>query len=167
MLSYAVYESIVGTIYIVANNEHLIGVYIGEENFRKRKDSEQIRIQQDHQMMIETIKQFDQYFNGTRKIFQLPLYKSGTPFQLQVWDAFLKIPFGETKSYQEIAESIGRPKALRAVGQANKANKFPIIIPCHRVIGKNKSLTGYAGKRTDIKEKLLILEGVSVEKKNV
>ncbi|MBA4537371.1 methylated-DNA--[protein]-cysteine S-methyltransferase [Bacillus aquiflavi] len=163
MLSYAVYESIVGTIYIVANNEHLIGVYIGEENFRKRKDSEQIRIQQDHQMMIETIKQFDQYFNGTRKIFQLPLYKSGTPFQLQVWDALLKIPFGETKSYQEIAESIGRPKALRAVGQANKANKFPIIIPCHRVIGKNKSLTGYAGKRTDIKEKLLILEGVSVE----
>jgi methylated-DNA-[protein]-cysteine S-methyltransferase len=100
-----------------------------------------------------------EYFSGYRTKFELPLEQVGTKFQLDVWNQLSEIPFGVTKSYQEIAEAIGRPKAVRAVGQANKANKLPIIIPCHRVIGKNQTLTGYAGTRTEIKDLLLRLEG--------
>lgn len=101
--------------------------------------------------------QLREYFEGERKVFDLPLKISGTPFQEMVWGELLKIPYGETRSYKDIATSIGNPKASRAVGMANNRNKIAIIIPCHRVIGANGSLTGYAGG-LDIKEKLLLLE---------
>lgn len=90
-------------------------------------------------------KQLTEYEKGTRKIFNLPLHLIGTEFQKQVWNALLEIPYGETRSYQEIAIRIGKPKALRAVGGACNRNPIGIIVPCHRVIGKNGSLTGYAG----------------------
>ncbi|HET7579136.1 MAG TPA: methylated-DNA--[protein]-cysteine S-methyltransferase [Bacillales bacterium] len=106
-------------------------------------------------------EQFEAYFNGERQDFDLPVALKGTPFQKQVWQALRGIPYGETRSYSEIARGIGRPKAVRAVGHANGANPIPIIFPCHRVIGKNKSLTGYAGGM-DMKKQLLELEGVSV-----
>lgn len=93
----------------------------------------------------EIQRQLTEYENGTRKIFELPLHLKGTDFQKQVWNALLEIPFGETRSYQEIAIRVGRPKALRAVGGACNRNPIGIIVPCHRVIGKNGSLTGYAG----------------------
>lgn len=93
----------------------------------------------------EIQRQLTEYENGTRKVFELPLHLKGTDFQRQVWNALLEIPFGETRSYQEIAIRIGKPKALRAVGGACNRNPIGIIVPCHRVIGKNGSLTGYAG----------------------
>lgn len=90
-------------------------------------------------------KQLTEYEKGIRKSFELPLHLKGTEFQKQVWNALLEIPYGETRSYQEIAIRIGKPKALRAVGGACNRNPIGIIVPCHRVIGKNGSLTGYAG----------------------
>ena len=91
------------------------------------------------------IKQLDAYFNGQIKDFDLPLDLEGTDFQKRVWNELLKIPFGKTKSYMDIARAIGDPKTIRAVGMANGSNKIAIIVPCHRVIGSDGSLTGYAG----------------------
>ena len=90
-------------------------------------------------------KQLTEYEKGSRKVFDLPLHLKGTEFQLKVWNALLEIPYGETRSYQQIAQRIGQPKALRAVGGACNRNPIGIIVPCHRVIGKNGKLTGYAG----------------------
>ena len=90
-------------------------------------------------------KQLDEYFSSKRKIFEMPFDLDGTDFQKRVWMELLKIPFGKTKSYMDIARAIGDPKTIRAVGMANGSNKIAIIIPCHRVIGSDGSLTGYAG----------------------
>lgn len=90
-------------------------------------------------------QQLTEYFAGTRKEFDLQLAPRGTEFQLAVWQALAEIPFGETRSYAEIAERIGRPKAVRAVGSANGNNPIAIVVPCHRVIGSNGSLTGFGG----------------------
>ena len=90
-------------------------------------------------------KEITEYFAGTRKKFEVKLHTPGTDFQNQVWQELLQIPYGSTRSYQEQAEQIGNPKAVRAVARANGCNRVAIIIPCHRVIGKDGSLTGYAG----------------------
>jgi O-6-methylguanine DNA methyltransferase len=103
--------------------------------------------------------QLTAYFEGTLQQFSLPLDLRGTPFQLDVWHALLEIPYGEVRSYGDIARAIGRPRAVRAVGMANHDNPIPIIVPCHRVIGSNRALTGYGGG-LDLKERLLQLEGV-------
>lgn len=108
-------------------------------------------------LLREAKTQLSQYFAGQRMTFDLPLLMKGTPFQKEVWRGLLKIPYGETRSYSEIAAAIGRPKAVRAVGMANHCNPLAIIVPCHRVIGKNGSLTGYAGS-LEIKRRLLALE---------
>jgi methylated-DNA-[protein]-cysteine S-methyltransferase len=108
-------------------------------------------------LIIKTVKQIDEYFNKKRSIFNLPLAPHGTDFQVKVWKALQTIPYGETRSYGEIAAVIGNPKACRAVGMANNRNPIAIIIPCHRVIGHDGSLTGYAGG-LKIKQKLLDLE---------
>ena len=102
-------------------------------------------------------KQLDEYFAGKRKTFELALAPKGTPFQLSVWNELLAIPYGSTRSYQEVANAIGRPAATRAVGAANGANPIPIVVPCHRVIGSNGSLTGFGGG-IDVKRRLLALE---------
>jgi methylated-DNA-[protein]-cysteine S-methyltransferase len=104
-------------------------------------------------------RQLREYFAGHRKVFDLPLAPRGTPFQQEVWRALRKIPFGRTSSYSAIAERIGRPKAVRAVGAANGKNPIVIVVPCHRVIGRDGSLTGYAGG-VERKQRLLALEGV-------
>jgi len=101
--------------------------------------------------------QLGEYFNGKRKVFDLPLKLNGTKFQIDVWKALQKIPFGETRSYGEIARVIKNPKAVRAVGMANNRNPIVIIVPCHRVIGHDGSLTGYGGG-LELKRKLLELE---------
>lgn len=106
-------------------------------------------------------RQLNEYFAGTRKIFDLKLAPTGTEFQLAVLDALQDIPLGETRSYQQIAQQIGRPKAVRAVGAANGRNPLPIVIPCHRVIGADGSLTGFGGG-LEAKLFLLELEGVKV-----
>ena len=102
-------------------------------------------------------EQITEYFDGKRKQFDLPLNPRGTAFQKSAWDALQAIPYGETRSYKDIAVQINSPKACRAVGLANNRNPIPIIIPCHRVIGTNGSLTGYAGG-LDVKRLLLDLE---------
>jgi len=108
--------------------------------------------------MVQSIqKSLEMYFNHQSLSFDCPLhFNFGTPFQKEVWQALLNIPYGKTKSYQEVAQLIGRPLAMRAVGQACKKNPIGIIVPCHRVIGKDGSLTGYSGKNhIDLKKKLL------------
>lgn len=105
-------------------------------------------------LLLTAARQLDEYFAGKRQVFTLPLSPSGTPFQLQCWDALCRIPYGETISYGEQARMIGNPKACRAVGMANNRNHLPILIPCHRVIGKNGSLIGYSNG-LHIKEFLL------------
>jgi len=101
--------------------------------------------------------QLQEYFAGKRKVFDLELAPSGTDFQKKVWQALLKIPYGKTATYKEIAAAIGHPKAARAVGMACNKNPIAIIIPCHRVVGSNGSLTGYAGG-LEMKKRLLELE---------
>lgn len=108
-------------------------------------------------LIDESISQLDEYFSGKRKTFDLKIEVKGTDFQKRVWDALQKIPYGETRTYQEIAEEVGSPKGQRAVGGANNKNPIMIIIPCHRVIGKNGKLVGFAGG-LDVKKSLLELE---------
>lgn len=105
----------------------------------------------------EVIRQFKEYFSGLRRQFSIDLLQLGTPFQLGVWQQLLRIPYGETRSYSDIGGAVGCPRGLRAVGQANNKNPLGIIVPCHRVIGKNGDLTGYAGG-LEIKRMLLDLE---------
>jgi methylated-DNA-[protein]-cysteine S-methyltransferase len=99
-----------------------------------------------------------EYFEGRRRTFDYPLAPKGTPFQLAVWNALLEVPYGDTITYAELARRIGKPSAVRAVGAANGANPIPVIIPCHRVIGSNGTLTGYGGG-IERKQWLLALEG--------
>ncbi len=106
---------------------------------------------------VETRHQLEEYFNGERRAFDLPLKLSGTEFQVQVLEELLRIPYGETASYGDIAKRIGRPKAVRAVGAANGRNPLPIVVPCHRVIGSHGELTGFGGG-LDTKAALLRLE---------
>lgn len=111
----------------------------------------------DPQHCRDAVRQLDDYFAGTRRDFDLTLAPAGTEFQRAVWDELTRIPYGGTISYAELAQRIGRPKAVRAVGAANGANPIPIVIPCHRVIGANGTLTGYGGG-LPIKQHLLALE---------
>ncbi len=111
--------------------------------------------------LAETVfSQLDEYFAGTRTAFDFPCAPQGTPFQQKVWAALRDIPYGETRSYKQIAEAIGKPKACRAVGMANNRNPIIIVIPCHRVIGADGSLTGYGGG-LEMKRALLDLESAA------
>ena len=114
-------------------------------------------ILEETELILQCKMQLDEYFRGERKTFDLPLAPKGTDFQKKVWNALQKIPYGETKTYGEIAAAVGNPKAARAVGMANNKNPIGIIIPCHRVVGANGKLVGYAGGM-DKKEWLLQLE---------
>jgi methylated-DNA-[protein]-cysteine S-methyltransferase len=109
-------------------------------------------------LLARAINQFGEYFAGRRKRFDLPLAPAGTPFQRTVWAALADIPWGEVRSYRDIAIAIGRPTAVRAVGAANGRNPLPLVVPCHRVVGSDGSLTGFAGGLA-IKRRLLELEG--------
>jgi methylated-DNA-[protein]-cysteine S-methyltransferase len=110
-----------------------------------------------HPLLVEAIRQLRAYFNGTLRVFQLPLEMAGTDFQLRVWNLLREIPYGETRSYRDLAVGVGRPQAVRAVGAANGANPLAIVVPCHRVIGSDGKLTGYGGGLA-LKKKLLELE---------
>ena len=126
-----------------------------EDKIAKVLDAEYIDVSST--VIEEAIQQLDAYFRGERKVFDIPLLMLGTDFQKSVWEALLEIPYGETASYLEQAKRIGREKAVRAVASANGANAISIFIPCHRIIGSNGTLTGYAGG-LDTKQKLLELE---------
>lgn len=150
-------NSPIGNLTIVSSRERIIGLEFGE-----KAENEEIKKAEKDALLMEARGQLLEYFDGKRKVFQLPIFLKGTEFQLKVWNELLHIPYGETRSYQEIAAAIGNKNAVRAVGQANKANPMPIIIPCHRVIGKNNQLIGYAGKQIDKKAILLELEKTSL-----
>ena len=112
----------------------------------------------EHGVIAEAVRQLDEYFAGRRREFELDLAPQGTLFQLAVWNALLAIPYGATASYGDIARSVDRPNAVRAVGQANGRNPLAIVVPCHRVVGSDRSLTGYGGG-IERKRFLLALEG--------
>lgn len=156
---YTVYHVPIGELYILEKDGAIIEVMFDDEPFLAKKQAANLK-QADTPVLQEAKKQLDEYFKGERQIFDLPLKQTGSPFQEQVWGALSAIPYGESKSYADIAEAIGNPKAVRAIGQANRRNALPIFIPCHRVIGKDRSLTGYAGSKTDMKAVLLELEGI-------
>ena len=145
------YDTVIGKIIIEESEEKISRIEIvnGTEKFDGKEE--------ETELINKTYKELDEYFRGKRKNFDIPLKIEGTEFQKKVWNALLEIPYGETRSYLDIAKRIGNPKASRAVGMANHNNKIIIIIPCHRVIGSNKKLVGYAGG-LDVKEKLLKLE---------
>lgn len=146
------YNTKIGRIVIQEN-----GTAITKLDFINKEVQEQIIQEHETALLKEAIKQLDEYFDGKRKSFDLPLEPKGTEFQKKVWNALKEIPFGETRSYGEIAKIIGNEKAARAIGMANNKNPIAIIVPCHRVIGANGKLVGYAGG-LDIKERLLKLE---------
>jgi methylated-DNA-[protein]-cysteine S-methyltransferase len=144
----------------VASGKGLAGVWFERsrpERVRPRGDIESGR----HPVLVEAERQLREYFAGRRRSFDLTLDFVGTPFQRAVWKALLTIPFGQTRSYGEIAKQVGRPSASRAVGAANGRNPVSIIAPCHRVIGSTGALTGFGGG-LDVKERLLRLEGARV-----
>ena len=149
-----VMNSPVGKIEIIEENEKLIelNIYNEEKNEQKNKI-----IEKDTRLLLEVEKQLKEYFKGKRTKFEIPLNPKGTEFMKKVWKELLKIPYGETRTYKEIAEKIDNSKASRAVGMANNKNPIPIIIPCHRVIGSNNKLVGYA-LGLDMKQYLLDLE---------
>lgn len=151
---------IFGTIYILAGETELLDISLSEDDWVQVSKKIDATYAPDDEVLVEIKKQLDEYFKGDRKTFSFPIKFSGTAFQEKVWNELLTIPYGETRCYADIANAIENPKAVRAVGQANRKNPIPIVVPCHRVIGKDKSLTGYSGTRTDLKEKLLELEGV-------
>ncbi|WP_425918160.1 methylated-DNA--[protein]-cysteine S-methyltransferase [Acinetobacter sp. TSRC1-2] len=143
-LAFLEMASPVGTLKLVAHETALVAVLWENENPKRVRLAELIE-QIDHPILLETQKQLTEYFAGKRQQFDLPLDFEGTEFQKKVWQALLSIPFGETRSYRDIAEQIGNVKAVRAVGAANGKNPISIIAPCHRVIGMNGKLVGFAG----------------------
>lgn len=143
-------DSPVGALRIVQEGDAIVGLHFGGKISETAPPTA---------LLAEAKVQLEQYFAGQRHCFDLPLSFGGTAFQHAIWAALLDIPYGETRSYGQIAAAIGRPKAVRAVGQAIGRNPIGIIIPCHRVIGQNGTLTGFGGG-LPIKEKLLKLEGV-------
>ncbi|WP_305881978.1 methylated-DNA--[protein]-cysteine S-methyltransferase [Halobacillus sp. A5] len=155
---YDEYVSPVGRLRIVADEDgSLVGISLTDELWEKFLNRYG-EVQPDAALIQPIKEQLEEYFRGERDAFSLPFTPEGTDFQKKVWQEVHAIPYGETKSYSDIAESLGSPKAVRAVGNANRLNPIPIVVPCHRVIGKNKLMTGYAGG-LPMKEELLKLEG--------
>lgn len=154
MMSYCYYNSPIGRLILQGNKGVIEKLHFPNSAKLKKQDLEQ---QYDETAFALAIRQLQEYFQGTRQIFDVEIAPSGTVFQQSVWRELQKIPYGKTASYSLIAEKIGNPKGSRAVGMANNRNPIPIIIPCHRVIGKNGSLTGFGGG-LDTKRFLLDLE---------
>ena len=156
MKYYHYYESPIGKLVIVHNDRGITNLYLAHllqiEN----------AIQEETDLIKEAVKQLDEYFNGLRQSFDLPLAPAGTHFHQKVWQALRNIPCGKTYSYKQIAEQIGSPKASRAIGMANNKNPILLLIPCHRVIGANGKLIGFAAG-LEMKKYLLTLEGISYE----
>ncbi|MEE0933141.1 methylated-DNA--[protein]-cysteine S-methyltransferase [Clostridium sp. D43t1_170807_H7] len=146
------YNTKIGEIAIEENGVAITRLYFVNKDLEK-----EVEIKEETALMKKAIKEIKEYLEGKRNSFDLPLEPEGTEFQKMVWNVLREIPYGETRSYGEIAKLIGNEKASRAVGMANNKNPIMIIIPCHRVIGVNGKLVGYAGG-LDVKEKLLNME---------
>ena len=138
-----------GRLTLIAQDDALVSVRFGDEAG--------IGVDGASETLDCAVQQLEEYFSGARCAFSVPIRMNGTPFQMRVWKALTEIGYGETATYGDSARLIGNPKACRAVGMANNRNPLPIIVPCHRIIGKDGSLTGYAGG-LNVKEWLLNLE---------
>ena len=149
MKRFVVVRSPVGDLTLTEENGALTGLYFGRRSLEGEEGLTAL--------LEKASRQLEEYFAGKRKQFDLPLSLRGTEFQRQVWAALRDIPYGETRSYGQIAQAVGRPKAVRAVGMANHRNPLSILVPCHRVVGADGSLTGYGGG-LEAKQFLLELE---------
>ena len=152
-----VMDSPVGKLTLVATDEGLAGI-LWEKEWPNRVQLSIGALNDSHPVLVDAERQLEEYFAGQRKEFALPLDVAGTSFQRKVWNALRTIPFGETRSYGEIAKQVGSPGAMRAVGAANGRNPVSIVVPCHRVIGSTGKLTGFGGG-LEAKAYLLALEG--------
>jgi methylated-DNA-[protein]-cysteine S-methyltransferase len=155
-LSYKFVASPIGPLKLVASDEGLVAILWENDNPRRVRLSELIE-RPEQSILIRTETELAEYFAGKRDVFTVPLDMRGTKFQRQVWEVLLGIPFGETRTYGQLANQLGNPKATRAVGAANGRNPLAILVPCHRVIGFSGELTGFAGG-LDAKAHLLRLE---------
>ena len=155
MKHFFIFNSPIHALCIVENGHAITAIKFMRNHPVNPSDAEE----KETPLIKEAIKQLTEYFDGNRTVFDLPVSPQGTDFQKRVWNALCTVPYGETRSYQQIAAIVNCPKGARAVGLANNRNPIPIIIPCHRVIGANGSLTGYAGG-LDVKQKLLHIEKV-------
>lgn len=154
---YTMFASPIGDLTLIAGDDALAAILFADQGLDRFRRGVPVR-DDDHPVLRAAAAQLTDYFAGERSGFDLPLDFGGTDFQRSVWAELLRIPAGETRSYAQVAQAIGRPTATRAVGAANGANPIPIIAPCHRVIGKDGSLTGFGGG-LPVKERLLALEG--------
>lgn len=141
------YNTKIGKIYISADENFVLSISLNKPDFCEKETP----------LIKKTFQELDEYFSGKRKTFDLPLKLNGTEFQKKIWQELIKIPYGKTISYKELAKRAGNEKACRAAGMANNKNKIMIVIPCHRVVGSNGYLTGYAGG-LNVKKQLLDLE---------
>jgi methylated-DNA-[protein]-cysteine S-methyltransferase len=155
-LAYKIMESPVGKLKLIASDEALVEIRWQSDKPQRVRPEEPVE-DANHPVLEKSEQQLNEYFAGKRKSFSIPLDMQGTPFQKNVWEALLAIPFGETRSYGDLAKLLGNPNATRAVGAANGRNPLPIIVPCHRVIGSSGKLTGFGGG-LDTKARLLKLE---------
>jgi methylated-DNA-[protein]-cysteine S-methyltransferase len=144
MYCYMNVGSVVGQLRLIASRDGLAGILWPNDRPDRVRLGPQ-REQPDHPLLLEVAQQISEYFAGDRSEFSVPLDFAGTAFQNEVWRALLTIPYGETRTYAQIAMQIGRPSAARAVGAANGRNPISIIVPCHRVLGADGALTGFAG----------------------
>lgn len=145
------YSTIIGKVTIGQTDEYITNIYFENDKVPTNVEDKETPL------IKETIRQINLYLSGKLKNIDVPIKIDGTEFQKLVWRELIKVPYGETRTYKDIAVKIGNVNACRAVGNANNKNKLPIIIPCHRVIGTSGKLVGYAGG-LDIKEKLLSIE---------
>jgi methylated-DNA-[protein]-cysteine S-methyltransferase len=154
---YKIIPSPVGQLKAIASDRGLAAILWENDNPRRVRIRADVEAP-DHPVLRDTERQLQEYFAGRRRAFDLPLDPVGTRFQNDVWQALVAIPFGETRSYGQLAAQLGNPRATRAVGAANGKNPISIVVPCHRVIGSSGKLTGFAGG-LEVKARLLALEG--------
>jgi O-6-methylguanine DNA methyltransferase len=172
-LRYTVFGSPVGPLFLAASDKGLVALEFdarlpGQQTIRpnprdlreesKPKEKRSVQFEQADSAMYDYVRELEEYFAGTRREFGFPLDLRGTEFQLACWRALLAIPYGETRTYADIARAVGRPQGFRAVGMANNRNPVAIVVPCHRVIASDGTLCGYGGG-LETKRKLLELEG--------
>jgi epoxyqueuosine reductase len=167
-LYYELLSSAVGPLFLAASESGLLALEFdtrlpGQQTIRPnprnlRAESQQLRFEQAAGKLQPYTRELEEYFAGSRREFSFPLDMRGTEFQLACWRALRQIPYGETRTYADIARAVGRPQGFRAVGMANNRNPLAIVVPCHRVIASDGTLCGYGGG-LDVKKKLLQLEG--------
>ena len=167
-LVFTIYASPVGPLFLAASERGLVALEFdkrlpGQQTIRPnprdlRSENNAVRFERSDEAMQAYASELDEYFAGTRRKFEFPLDLRGTDFQLACWQALLAIPYGETRTYADIARAVGCPQGFRAVGMANNRNPVAIVVPCHRVIASDATLCGYGGG-LEIKRKLLELEG--------